>query len=123
MVEDMSDGQTPQHGGQQPRPGDDNPYQRASSGWTGTDSYATQPVQPTYPGHAGLPLQQPTPAPPRERTGRGRTGLAAAVLATSLLVGGGAGIGGAAWWDASQDGSDGTSQASPVSTSPVSSQS
>ena len=89
----MSDGQTPQHGGQQPRPADDNPYQRASSGWTGTDSHPTQPIQPTYPGHAGLPLQQPTQTP-RGRTGRGRTGLAAAVVATSLLVGGGAGVGG-----------------------------
>jgi putative serine protease PepD len=77
-------------------------------------------VQPTYPG---LPLQQPTQAQPRERKGRGRTGLAAAVVATSLLVGGGAGIGGAAWWDATQDGSGGSSQASPVSTSQVSSQS
>ncbi len=112
----MSDGQNPQH----PRPADDNPYQRASAGWTGTDSYPTQPVPPTYPG---LPLQQPTHAPPRDRKGRGRTGLAAAVVATSLLVGGGAGIGGAAWWDATQDGSGGSSQASPVSTSPVSSQS
>src|SRR6188768_4304012 len=99
----MSDGQTPQHGGpQHPRPADHNPYQRASSGWAGTDSHHTQPLQPTYPG---LPLQQPTHAPPRERKGRSRTGLAAAVVATSLLVGGGAGIGGAAWWDATQDGS------------------
>ncbi|MBD3924971.1 trypsin-like peptidase domain-containing protein [Nocardioides cavernae] len=119
----MSDGQTPQYGGpqhpQHPRPADDNPYQRASSGWTGTDPHPTQP-QPTYPG---LPLQLATHAPSRERKGRGRTGLAAAVVATSLLVGGGAGIGGAAWWDATQDGSGGSSQASPVSTSTVSSQS
>ena len=122
----MSDGQTPQHGGpqhqQHPRPADDNPYQRASAGWTGTDTHPTQP-QPTYGAQPGFPVQQPTHAPLRERKARGRTGLAAAVVATSLLVGGGAGIGGAAWWDATQDGSGGSSQASPVSTSQVSSQS
>jgi putative serine protease PepD len=121
----MSDGQTPQHGGpqypQHPRPAD-NPYQRASSGWTGTDAQHTQPIPPTYGAQAGLPAQHPTQAPPRERS-RGRAGLVAAVLATSLLVGGGAGIGGAAWWDATQDGSDGSSAGSPVSTSPVSSES
>jgi putative serine protease PepD len=122
----MSDGQTPQHGGpqhpQHPRPADENPYQRAASGWTGTDAHHTQPIPPTYGAQAGLPAQHPTQAPPRERT-RGRAGLVAAVVATSLLVGGGAGIGGAAWWDATQDGSDGSSASSPLSTSQVSAQS
>ncbi|GIM65314.1 serine protease PepD [Planomonospora venezuelensis] len=115
----MSDGQTPQH----PQPADDNPYQRASAGWTGTESHHTQPLPPAYGAQSGFPVQQPTQAPPRERAGRGRAGLVAAVVATSLLVGGGAGIGGAAWWDATQDGSGGSSQTSPVSTSPVASQS
>ncbi|HSF35501.1 MAG TPA: trypsin-like peptidase domain-containing protein [Nocardioides sp.] len=122
----MSDGQTPQHGGpqnpQHPRPADENPYQRAASGWTGTEVHHTQPIPPTYGAQAGLPVQHPTQAPSRERN-RGRAGLVAAVLATSLLVGGGAGIGGAAWWDATQDGSDGSSAASPLSTSQVSAQS
>ena len=49
---------------------------------------------------------QPRPQPPRRR----RTGLAAAVVATSLLVGGGAGLGGAAVWDATHDGTAGTSE-------------
>src|SRR6478735_7230482 len=119
-VEDMNDGQTPQHGGpqhpQHPQPADDNPYQRASSGWTGTDAHHTQPIPTTYGAHPGLPVQQPTHAPPRENRAGRRAGLAAAVVATSLL------IGGAAWWDATQDGSGGSSQASPVSTSQVSSQ-
>lgn len=54
-----------------------------SHGWYGPDEYPTQfPAQPTQP-----------PRPPR-----GRLGLAAVVL-TSLVVGGGAGIGGAAAWD------------------------
>ncbi|HEX5918296.1 MAG TPA: trypsin-like peptidase domain-containing protein [Nocardioides sp.] len=108
----MSDGQTPQqHGPLHPRP-DDNPYQRASSGWTGTTPQR---------GHPAYAAPQGTHAPPRQRSGRG-AGLAAAVLATSLLVGGGAGIGGAAWWDATQDRSDTSSPSSQVSTSPVSSE-
>ena len=114
----MSDGQTPQHGGpHHPRPADDNPYQRVSSGWPGGDPHAAPPAA------FGQPVQHSVPAPPRERSRRGRTGLAAAVVATSLLVGGGAGIGGAAWWDATQDTSSDSSQTSPVSTSPVASQS
>ncbi|GAB3019034.1 peptidase S1 [Nocardioides flavus (ex Wang et al. 2016)] len=73
------------------------------------DRYHQAPTQ-TFPAQP----QQPA-APPRHR----RTGLAVAVVATSLLVGGGAGIGGAAWWDATQGDSTGTSQ-SPVSTATVS---
>jgi putative serine protease PepD len=87
----MDDRQIPQHG---------NPYQQPH-----TQAFPQQPQQP----------QQP-PAPPK----RGRTGLVAAVVATSLLVGGGAGIGGAAWWDATQGESSSSSQTSPVSTSTVS---
>jgi putative serine protease PepD len=101
------DAQTPQPGTpqQHPRPAGDNPFQQASAGWS------------TAPAPGG---QQHPPVPPRERAGRGRAGLAAAVVATSLLVGGGAGIGGAAWWDATQDGSSDSPQSSPVSTSTVS---
>ncbi|HYH74069.1 MAG TPA: trypsin-like peptidase domain-containing protein [Nocardioides sp.] len=46
------------------------------------------------------PLDRAPHTPPRRPR---RTGLAAAVVATSLLVGGGAGIGGAAVWDATHD--------------------
>lgn len=46
----------------------------------------------------GQPADQ-APFQPRRR----RTGLAAAVVATSLVVGGGAGLGGAALWDATHD--------------------
>jgi putative serine protease PepD len=41
----------------------------------------------------------PAPVQPKKR----RAGLAAAVVATSLVVGGGAGLGGAAAWDATHD--------------------
>ena len=51
--------------------------------------------------------QQPQPYPPyqaqHDRPARRRTGLAAAVVATALVVGGGAGLGGAAVWDATHD--------------------
>jgi putative serine protease PepD len=59
------------------------------------------------------------PVQPRRR----RTGLAAAVVATSLLVGGGAGLGGAALWDATHDEPTGSASATATSTAPVSSQS
>ncbi|CUR61090.1 Peptidase S1 and S6, chymotrypsin/Hap [metagenome] len=73
----MSDGQTPQQpGGAAHQPAGSHPY-----GWT-----------------QDPPTPQPAPAPRRRRTG-----LAAAVVATSLLVGGGAGVGGAAFWDATHD--------------------
>ena len=61
----------------------------------------------------------PPPAPQRDPRKR-RTGLAAAVVVTSLLVGGGAGIGGAALWDATTDGASSSAQADPVSTATVS---
>jgi putative serine protease PepD len=92
---------------QQSAPADHNPFQQASSGWSGA-------------GMSGGGVQAP-PRPqqhtePRKR----RTGLAAAVLATSLFVGAGAGIGGAAFWDATHDDGATSSQADQVATSRVS---
>jgi putative serine protease PepD len=56
-----------------------------------------------------------TSSPPRSRR---RAGLAAAVLATSLVAGAGAGFGGAALWDETQG--DGSSSGStPTATTPV----
>lgn len=50
------------------------------------------------------PSPQAWPAPPAPPSrGRRRTGLAVAVVTTSLLVGGGAGLGGAALWDVTHD--------------------
>ena len=71
-----------------------------------TRVFAAQYPQPT----------QPAPVlPPR----RGRKGFAAGVLTAALLVGGGAGVGGAAAYDA-LDGDDATSQSSTETTvSPV----
>lgn len=64
--------------------------------------------------HATL-RTEPVPEPPRKR----RAGLAAAVVATSLVVGGGAGLGGAAVWDATHSDAP-TSSAQPSSSaSPI----
>jgi putative serine protease PepD len=66
-----------------------------------TSPYATAPAR--------------TSSPPRSRR---RAGLAAAVLATSLVAGAGAGFGGAALWDETQG--DGSSSGStPTATTPV----
>ena len=98
----MSDGQTPQHGDPYTsRPVGQNPFEQA---------HTQAPTQ-------ALPAQQPAEAAaPRRR----RTGIAAAVVATSLVVGAGAGIGGAAWWDSTQDEPAASAEADPVSTSQVS---
>jgi putative serine protease PepD len=73
------------------------------------------PTDSPYGRPAGFPASPPQGAPRRRRTG-----LAAAVVATSLLVGGGAGLGGAALWDATQNDASSpaaeTSASSPVST-------
>ena len=77
-----------------------------------TDPYGT-PYDTRYAGATSpLPL---APPPPPERPRR-RAGLAAVAL-TSLLVGGAAGVGGAATWDAVQD--DAPRQSSSVTTAPV----
>jgi putative serine protease PepD len=78
-----------------------------------SDQYLTQQQPSPYhqPAH-----QQPAPRP------RGGTGLAAAVVATSLLVGGGAGLGGAAVWDATHDEPVGSAGADAAATSPVADQ-
>ena len=80
------------------------------------------------PGHHGgqSPFQQPSPQPAHQPTQREprrrRTGLAAAVVATSLLVGGGAGLGGAAAWDAMNDEPASSARADSPSTSTVANQ-
>ena len=98
----MSDGQTPQHGDPYTsRPVGQNPFEQAH----------------TQAHTQALPAQQPAEAAaPRRR----RTGIAAAVVATSLVVGAGAGVGGAAWWDSTQDEPAASAEADPVSTSQVS---
>jgi putative serine protease PepD len=55
-----------------------------------------------YGEHPTPPLAGPPPADARPRGRSGRATFAAAVVATSLLVGGAAGVGGAAAWDAWQ---------------------
>ena len=67
------------------------------------------------------PVQHPVQ--PQHQPRRRRTGLAAAVVATSLLVGGGAGLGGAAVWDATHDEPTTTASATTASTSTVANQS
>jgi putative serine protease PepD len=112
----MSDGQSPyqpseqgpQHDSQpnQQPSQQQNPFQQqAPAGWSGGDQ----------PG--GGYAAPPRPVEPRRPR---RSGLAAAVLATSLFVGAGAGIGGAAFWDATHDDPASTSQADQVATSQVS---
>ncbi len=65
----------------------------------------TTPLPPLGPGAYDPPsYSSPTPDRPR------RAGLTASLLAAALVVGGGAGFGGAALWTATQD--DGTSTAS-----------
>ena len=88
-----------------------------------SDGYPPQP-QPSQPGHQS-PFHQPTPQPtpqPAAQPRRRRTGLAAAVVATSLLVGGGAGLGGAAFWDVTHTEPASSAQAAQVSTATVASQ-
>jgi putative serine protease PepD len=84
-----------------------------------SDQYPTQQQpqqQPPSPFHQPQPqLQQPRPR-------RRRTGVAAAVVATSLLVGGGAGLGGAAVWDATHDEPASSARADAPATSTVANQ-
>ncbi len=87
----MSDDFTPHQGSG--RPADENPFRQASSGWPGGTSGGTSG------GFATPERPEPAVREPRRR----RTGLAAAVVATSLVVGGGAGLGGAAIWDLTHD--------------------
>jgi putative serine protease PepD len=63
---------------------------------------------------ATRPIEQP-PTPPRKR----RAGLAAAVVATSLVVGAGAGLGGAAVWDTTHTDAPSSSVQPSGSASPV----
>ena len=103
----MSDPQTPQQpGGPAPQPGQDPYHRHATTPWSGGGSGEGSGM--------GVAAQE-RPAPHRRRTG-----LAAMVVATSLLVGGGAGIGGAALWDATQDDPAATASTQTPSTSTVS---
>ena len=96
----MSDGPFPQHQPESPFP---QPHQWSSG-----------PGGPAGPGGPGATQREPR---------RRRTGLAAAVVATSLLVGGGAGLGGAAVWDATHDEPASAAGATATTTSTVSSRS
>ena len=71
-----------------------------------------------YGEHPTAPLAGPPPPDPRPRR-RGRSTFAAAVIATSLLVGGAAGVGGAAAWDAWQPDESSGSTATTRTTSQV----
>ena len=82
--------------------------------WAPDDETATQQVVP--PAYAAPPAAPTAPtAPPA----RGRKGFAAAVVAASLVVGGAAGLGGAATWSALEDDGTGTGAQSGVQTSQV----
>jgi putative serine protease PepD len=101
----MSDGHTPQ---QDPgRPAEQSPFHSPSPGHT-------QPTSQPPAGWSGGTQMQTHPREPRRRTG-----LAAAVVATSLLVGGGAGLGGAAVWDATHDEPVSSARADSPTTSTV----
>ncbi|WP_107768025.1 S1C family serine protease [Nocardioides terrigena] len=66
--------------------------------------------------YGAYPYGNPQAPPPAPRRGRG--GLVAGVLVTTLLVGGGAGFGGAALWDQTQ-GDATSSSATATATTPV----
>ena len=72
-----------------------------------------------YGEHPTPPLAGPPPADARQRGRSGRAKFAAAVIATSLLVGGAAGVGGAAAWDAWQPDESSGSTATTRTTSQV----
>ena len=97
-----------------PRPSDetptgDEPIERASA------------YEDTYPfAMGGSPYASPQAAPVPERQRRGRATFAASVVAASLLVGAGAGVGGAAAWNSFQGNGSGTSSSTASrTTSPV----
>ena len=73
-VEDMSDGQTPQHGGPTaPAARRRQPVPARLLRVDRRDSHPTQPVQPTYPGHPGSRSSSPpTRRPASARGGAGR---------------------------------------------------
>ncbi len=75
----------------------------------GNEQEPTTPLGP-------LPI---SPVATRERKPRGRTGFAVAVVTASLLVGGGAGIGGAAAYDAWNSDSTTSTSTTPTRTSQV----
>ncbi len=76
----------------------------------------TTPLPPLGADPYGPPPSGPGPAAPTPERPRGRA-FAASVVAASLLVGGGAGLGGAALWDATHD--DPSPAAAARETTPV----
>ncbi|NHC25514.1 PDZ domain-containing protein [Nocardioides sp. IC4_145] len=81
-------------------------------------AYPAGPPPSGPPAGWGAAPGSPSPQPAAPDRPRGRKGFAAAVLAGALVVGGGAGIGGAALWSAYDD--DGTAGGTgAVATSPV----
>ncbi len=75
----------------------------------------TTPLPPPGPGAYGSPPVGAGPAtPPTERPRRGA--FAATVVAASLLVGGGAGVGGAALWDATHENPSSSASAARTTT-------
>ena len=67
-----------------------------------SDSPSGSASSSTYGSPYGPPSTYDPPPGPASSPGRGRAGFAAAVLAGALVVGAGAGVGGAAAWDAFQ---------------------
>ena len=82
------------------------------------DWQTTPAVPPPYGEHPTAPLAGPPPAMPPAAS-PGRTAFAAAVVATSLLVGGAAGVGGAAAWDEWQPDEPGSTATATRTTSQV----
>jgi putative serine protease PepD len=111
---------------------DDEPTTPLPGSQPGSQSGPQQPQNPYFsapqgPAPQGPPPQGPPPpgtvflqseSGPEPRRPR-RAGLAAAVVATALVVGAGAGVGGAAAWNAFDDGDSGGSPSSTPSTSQV----
>ena len=100
------------HGGQDPQSGHDwTPEPPAPPATWSPYGFQTssETTDDTRPFGFGAPAEGPTmppPAPPEApRTKRRTKGLAAGVVAASLLVGGAAGIGGAAVWTSTHDSS------------------
>jgi putative serine protease PepD len=90
------------------------PYEPGPS--TGNPYATPQPAPQQAPQPASQFAPPPAPLGTRPRS-RGRASLAAAVLATSLVAGAGAGFGGAALWDETQGGT--SSSSTPTATTPV----
>lgn len=119
-MSDMLPPQTPQNPQNPSSDADPRSGQAVPPGQTGppTPSYVggwPPPPPPAYDRGSTQPFQA-APKPKQRR----RAPFAIGVIAASLLVGGGAGLGGAALWDATQSETSPTSPSSTVSTRTVS---